>query len=123
VEVLLLEAHQEVLELVLMEDLQDLQDLQDLAIHSIHQVGLEEEPVATHKVDLAEEMVETKEKEANQAPWKKPFLEFQGMTTQYLQKFQKHLLFVMDKQMEVIMQIQKLNAKHFIFVPMMEMVV
>ena len=119
-EVLLLEAHQEILEVVLLEDLQD---LQDQAIHSIHQVGLEEDQEATHKVYLVGKMVEAKEMEANQAPWKKLFLEYQGMITQYLQKFQKHHFFVMGKQMVGIMLIQKLNAKHFIFVPMMEMVV
>ena len=53
--------------------------------------------------------------------WKKPYLEYQEMITQFLVMYQKPHFFVMDKLMEVIMQTLKLNVKPSTFVPMMEM--
>ena len=53
--------------------------------------------------------------------WKKQFLVFLGMIIPSLLKYQRHPFSVMVKQMVVIMQIQKLNVKHSISVPMMEM--
>jgi len=117
VEVLLPEAHREVLGVVHQED------LVLRAIPLIHPVDLAVDQEAAHKVDLVEEMVEAKEMEANQTPWKKLYLEYQEMTILYFLKYQRHPLFVMGLQMEDIMLILKLSAKHSTFVPMMEMVV
>merc|ERR1719228_506228 len=53
--------------------------------------------------------------------WRKPFLVYREMITQYLVKYQRPPSFVTDKWMVVIMLTQKQNAKHSTFVPMMEM--
>jgi len=112
--------------------LEDLVDQAILLIHPVgsvedkevaHKLGLVEDKEVAHKVDLVEEMLEAKEMMANQAPWRKQSLEYQAMIIQYLQKFQKHHFFVMDKLMVGTMLIPKLNAKLSIFVQMMEMVV
>jgi len=60
-------------------------------------------------------------KEANLAPWKKLSLVYLVMTTQSFLKYLKHHLSVMAWLMEATMLTLKLNVKHSIFVPMMEM--
>ena len=50
---------------------------------------------------------------------RKLFLGSQEMIIQFLLKFQKHHSFVMGKLMVVTMLIQRQNAKHSTFVPMM----
>jgi len=114
VEVLRLEAHQEVL----------LVDLEvDQVVTLIHQVGLGEDLEEAHKVVLEGKAVVMVVLEVNLDHLKKLFQVYQAMTTQSLQKYPKHLSFVTVKLMEVIMQTQKLSAKHSTFVQMMEMVV
>lgn len=122
VEVLLLEAHLEVLVVVHLEDLLEDQVV-DQAIPSIHQVVLVEAQVEVHKEDLEGEMVVpvAREKEENLAPWRKPFPVYQEMTIPYFLRYQIHHFFVMAKPMEVIMRILKQSVKPFIFVQMMEM--
>lgn len=124
VEVLLREAHLEVLVVVHLEDLLEDQVV-DQAIPSIHQVVLVEAQVEVHKEDLEEVMLVpvVREKEENLAPWKKPFPVYQEMTIPSLPRYQIHHSFVMAKLMEVIMLIPKLSVKPFTFVQMMEMVV
>lgn len=119
-EVLLLEAHLEVLVVVHLEDL-----VVDQAIPLIHQAVLVEARVEVHKEDLEEVMVVpvVREKEENLALWKKQFPVYQEMTILSLVRYQIHHSFVMAKLMEVIMLIPKLSVKPFTFVQMMEMVV
>jgi len=73
------------------------------------EVGLEQQVMLVALVVLVD-----------QDHWKKPFLVFQEMITQFLVMYQKPHFFVMGKWMEAIMLIRKLNAKHSTFVQMME---